>query len=141
MKRSTIFIILGFLTISLVAIVSALVLRKGTQPPESSIPTVPPELLQEKGVQEEYAKERAKFLQEKIWLLKLPLKSNSYFISYDPEQEEFLATIYFALSSSASKESQLSQAKQDAIEAIRSLGLDPASVKIVFFETEKKFSR
>lgn len=143
MRKRTLFIIAGFLAFTLILLFSAFLL-KGSAPsiappsPVSPTPALSPEEQKEKEAQENYAKDRAAFLEEKPWVLKLPLKSPSYFISYDPEQDEFLATVYFSSASETPIDQQLAQSKRDAIEAIRNLGIDPSVVHIIYFETEKK---
>lgn len=103
-----------------------------------TFPTFTPiELLREKEVQQNYAEEREQFLEEHPWFLELPLQHFSYFISYDSEKDEFLATIYFYPKSSFSKEEQLDQARKNAAEAIKNLtGSDFYTNRVVFFETE-----
>lgn len=107
-------------------------------PTQAMLPTLSPYPSQkEKEFQQNYAEDRKNFLTKKPWILKLPLKSDNYFISYDPGPDEFLATIYYLSSSATSKEQQLEIARQDAIKAIRNLGVDTAKQRIVFFETPK----
>lgn len=109
-------------------------------PVPQTFPTFTPlEILREKEAQQNYAGAREQFLEEHPWYLGLPLEHFNYFISYDSEKDEFLATIYFYPAIGFSKEEQLDQARKDAIEAIRNLtGSDFYTNRVVFFETEKK---
>lgn len=142
MRKRTLSIIAGFFAVTVILLVSAVLLKRATPstipPTLTPTPSVFPEEQKEKEAQENYARDRAAFFEEKPWIRKLPLKSETYFISYDPEQDELLATIYFSPASEISIEEQLAQAKADVVEATKGLGLDPAQVKIVYFETEKK---
>lgn len=108
-------------------------------PVPKTFPTfIPFDVLKEKEAQQNYAEAREQFLKEHPWFLKLPLEHLSYFISYDTEKDEFLATIYFYSTSEFSKEEQLEQARKNALEAIRNLtGSDFYTKSVVFFETEK----
>ena len=140
MNKRILFIILGFLGISLTLLFFVFI-RGGAPAPSPTIsptPSLSPELETEKILQENYAQERERFFQEKPWALKLPLKSSNYFISYDPEQNEFLATIYFTTASEMPIEEQLNQSKQDALNAMRNVGIIVEQEKVIFFETEKK---
>ena len=86
---------------------------------------------QEKKAQESYAKDRQEFLSAKPWILKLPLKSGDYFISYDPENDTLLITLYY--SSEQAKSQQTEQAKANALAAIKSAGID-SNQKMEFSE-------
>lgn len=108
-------------------------------PVPKTFPTfIPFDVLKEKEAQQNYAEAREQFLKEHPWFLKLPLQHFSYFISYDSEKDEFLATIYFYSTSGFSKEEQLDQARKNALESIRNLTeSDFYTNRIVFLETEK----
>lgn len=100
-------------------------------------PTIPVEMIKEKVLQENYAKERAALLEEKPWLLQLPLKSTNYFISYDTERNEFVASIYAYSSPSITNEEQFEKARLDVVEAIRGLKVNPDKQSIIYIETIK----
>lgn len=142
------------LTISLVLVIAMLFVflivltpKETRQPRTFPTPTpvpkvfptfIPFDVLKEKEAQQNYAAAREQFLKEHPWFIKLPLQHFSYFISYDSEKDEFLATIYFYSTSSFSKEEQLDQARKNALESIRNLTeSDFYTNRVVFFETEK----
>lgn len=138
---------LALIVILLFAFFTILPTKKGLSPISFPTPTPVPktfpifpqfDVLKEKEAQQNYAEAREQFLKEYPWFLKLPLEHFSYFISYDSEKDEFLATIYFYQKSDFSKEEQLDQARKNALEAIRNLtGSDSYTNKVVFFETAK----
>lgn len=110
--------------------------------PAAIIPTpsifISEELKGEKQAQEAYVQIREAFLKEKPWVSKLPLKSGNYFISYDPENDTILATVYYSPSSGEEKEKQIERAKADAISAIKGAGIDETKQPIEFIETALK---
>lgn len=103
-------------------------------PPASVI--INEEMKKEKVAEENYANDRKQFLEEKPWVLKLPLKSEQYFISYNPETDTILATIYYK-DDLLDKNQQLEIAKQNAKEAVVKIGIDLNNQKITFIETRK----
>lgn len=140
-KKSFIFTACLFLVLLLV--IAAQLIFKSNTPTENNNPSLSPnttslpETLKEKELQEAYGKERQRFLEEKLWVLELPLISNSYFISYDPELDEFLVTIYFSSIDADLKNQELSKAKREAIIAIEKLVRKEINENIVYFETKK----
>lgn len=111
--------------------------------PSAMVPTapkssVPPELESEKIKQENYAKSRGEFLTAKPWLLKLPLKTISYFISYNPNNDTLIVELYYLENSSLTKDQQLSQAKQDAVNTMIATGIDINKQPIKYLELLKK---
>lgn len=102
-----------------------------------SPPFVAPEMKKEKELEGNYALERQKFLEDKPWMLKLPLKSDNYFISYDIEKEKFLITIYFYKSSEIPKNQQIIQAKKEALEALNKENVNFFKEDVEFLEFER----
>src|SRR3989338_10480148 len=100
-------------------------------------PSFPPELQKEKILEENYAKERQDFLKDKPWFLKLPFKSDSYFIIYSPEDGNFIASVYYFSSSNVPREQQVSQAKQDALKALNNNGVDLFKEGVEFIEVKR----
>lgn len=100
-------------------------------------PSFPPELQREKILEGNYAKERQEFLKDKPWFLKLPFKSDNYFIIYSPEDGNFIASIYYFSSSNVSKEQQVSQAKQDVLKALNNNGVDLFKESVEFIEVKR----
>lgn len=100
-------------------------------------PSFSPELQKEKILEGNYARERQEFLKDKPWFLKLPFKSDNYFIIYNSEKGNFVASIYYFSSSNVSKEHQLSQAKQDALKALNNNGVDLFKEGVEFIEVER----
>lgn len=93
---------------------------------------VPTELEQEKISQENYAKSRQEFLADKPWISQLPLKSGNYFISFDPENDTLFVTLYYA--SEGDQQEQVTKAKDEAIKAMKSAGIDTEKQKIQYSE-------
>ncbi|MDO8639885.1 MAG: hypothetical protein Q7R53_03075 [bacterium] len=138
--KKFIFIFIGiFLIIVLLSFIS-LSQKNKTQTKPQPTPTIiiPTQMVEEKKLEGLYIKDRNEFLKSKPWVLKLPLKSDRYFISYDPGGNEILATIYFSVSSSIPKDQQLSEARQAVINVVKSVGVDLGVDRIVYFETEIK---
>lgn len=134
---------LVLLSVFLAITSSGLKIKEKTSPTPISTPTIfqkkpTPSLSteeeKEKQLQENYARQRESEVKNKPWLLKLPLKSAAYFISYDPENDVFLATVYYYDSQPSSKEDQVAEAKKNATDAIRALG---ALEDIVFIEIKR----
>ncbi len=92
---------------------------------------------QETDAQRNYANDRKSILKSKPWLLKLPLTSSDYFISYDTERNQFLVTVYYNIYSTIPREEQIASATNDAKVAIQGLGLQLADISIIYYETEK----
>lgn len=93
---------------------------------------IPPEMEQEKIAQENYARSREEFLTKNPWILQLPLKSGNYFISFDPENDMLLVTLYY--SSQSNKDQQITKAKEEAIESMKKAGIDTDKQKIQYTE-------
>lgn len=137
-----------FLLIFLIIFLLLLILvnnRRGITPVSQETPVfqrtppTPTDLIprnedEEKIVQENYAREREKFLSEKPWISKLPLRGYDYFISYDPQENSFLATIYY--SNRIPKEQQVNQTKERVGQTIKGLGVDVNQIKIIYTEKE-----
>lgn len=103
--------------------------------PNSSIPD---EMQREKQAQENYAKARQDFLNEKPWISKLPLKSGDYFISYNPDEDSLLVSLYYSTSSDESKDQQIGRAKNDALLAMKNASIDTDKQIIKYIETAFK---
>lgn len=82
------------------------------------------DLIREKELETNYASDRKKLLEEKPWLLSLPLRSDNYFVSYDTEKNEFVIEIY----------KQVNKAKQNALEELKKIGVDTNKEKFIFME-------
>jgi hypothetical protein len=147
MHKRTIILILSLLTIVLLLLWYFLQ-STPTKVPLAPFPTptifkkpvqpVPPELLNEKMLQENYATKRQDILIDKPWLLKLPLQSSNFFLTYDSEKNEFLVTLYYSLAQGLPpKEQQIAQAKQDATDAGTKVGIFLIQEKVVYFEIRK----
>lgn len=100
-------------------------------------PSIPPEMKKEKELEGNYALERQKFLEDKPWILKLPLESDHYFISYDIEKEKFIVTIYFYKSSEIPKNQQIIQARKEALEALNKENVNFFKEDVEFVEFER----
>lgn len=100
-------------------------------------PTLSAEMRTEKIAEEKYAIERKTALDEKPWLLKLPIRSDNYLVTYDTEKNEFIISLYVYIHSDSSSEDQIIKAKQDSSNALRELGLDPTRQRIVYMETTR----
>lgn len=92
----------------------------------------------EKIQQENYAKARQEFFENKPWALKIPLKADNYFISYNPNTDTIVIDLYYSESSSVDKSQQLSQAKQAALNAMKAAGIDTNKQSIEYREWLKK---
>lgn len=104
-------------------------------PSATYIPTpapIPAGLEEEKIMQENYAKSREEFFQSKPWASKLPIKSGNYFVSFDPENDILLATLYY--SSEADRAIQVAGARKDALAGMQKIGIDTEKQKIQFTE-------
>ena len=104
-------------------------------PSASYTPTpalIPPGMEEEKISQENYAKSRQDFFQSRPWASKLPLKSGNYFISFDPENDILLVTLYY--SSETDKDQQVTTAKEEAIARMKKAGIDTDKQKIQYTE-------
>ena len=119
---------------------------KPTSPPiqifsPTPLPTpsavIPQELESERIKQENYAKSSQEYLQARPWILKLPLKSANYFVSYN-SLDTFVIELYYSENSQLPKEQQLAQAKQAALDALISIGVDINQQKIEYLELSKK---
>lgn len=95
------------------------------------------ELELEKQQQESYAAERENFLKTKPWILKLPFKSESYFISYNPETDSLIVELYYT-ENTENKEQQISAAKEAALNAMILASVDITKQKIEYLELMKK---
>lgn len=100
--------------------------------------SIPTQLQDEYIKQENYAKERQAFVNEKPWVRQLPLKSGNFFVSYDPEDDSLLVSLYYSISSNEPKNSQLERAKESALKTIKNAGIDPNKQKIQYIETSLK---
>jgi hypothetical protein len=108
------------------------------KPIPSPFPSLSASEAAEFQVELNYALERKKVLEEKPWLLKLPLEGDEYFIVYDTEKSEFHANLYFyEATNSAEKEKQILNAKEKATQAIKNLGIDLSKEKISFDEIKR----
>lgn len=152
MKKTEIilFLIVGILT--MVVILSFIFFRNkpnGTPTPQpvllfSPSPTpgsdlqIPPSLGQEREGQESYARAREEFLKAKPWVTKLPLKSNDYFVTYNPQTDRIIAEIYYSGVSEISVEQQLSQAKEKVRKALVNIGIDTQKQKIEYLEIARE---
>lgn len=88
-----------------------------------------------KAQQNAWAQDQNQYNQENPWHSKLPLKSTDYFISYDPTNDSFIATIYYPSSNSGPTEQQLESLKAEAASAIKNLEPSLASKPIKFIPT------
>lgn len=104
---------------------------------DTVIPSFSVNQQKEKILEENYAKERQIFLNEKPWVLSLPLVSDNFFISYDPENSRFLVSIYYTSSDPSLKEEQLDIAKQEALEELKKINTDLNKEGILFKEVKK----
>lgn len=104
---------------------------------QSTLPQAitPQDLDAEKNKQESYAKSRQDFLTAKPWVLKLPLKADNYFVSYNPNSDALIVELYYT--GSQDKNQQLLKAKHDALNAISSVGVDINKQKIEYTELLK----
>ncbi|TSC87838.1 MAG: hypothetical protein G01um10147_341 [Microgenomates group bacterium Gr01-1014_7] len=108
-----------------------------TPSPKPSI-IIPQGLEGEKLNQEEYGQTREEFIKSKPWVLKLPIKAGNYFISYNPETDTLIVELYYLTSSSIPKEQQLTQAKEESLNAMKSAGIDSNTQKIEYLELAKQ---
>jgi hypothetical protein len=98
-----------------------------------------PTLIEQYNAEKDYAEQRKKVLDDKPWLLKLPLQGSDYFIVYDTEKNQFIADIYSVpLVDPEIKQQQLLEAKKRALSAIEGLGANLNQEKVVFIEGERK---
>jgi len=122
MKKKIIIVGAVFIFLIVTTVISFVSTKKEAPSPSSQIsPTTTiamppisnftPEQLEEKKLETNYANDKEKTLKDKPWLLKLPLKSTNYFISYSPETDEILVSLYYSTVSNISKTEQLSLAK------------------------------
>lgn len=100
--------------------------------------SIPPELESEKIKQENYAKTKEEFILSKPWVLRLPLKSTNYFISYDPASDTVIAELYYLENNALTQEQQLSIARQTALNAMVLSGIDTNKQKVEYLELLKK---
>lgn len=110
-----------------------------TQPAARPVsPSIPPQLQAEKVSQENYAKNREEFIRSKPWVLKLPLKSDNYFVSYNPEIDTVVVELYYIENINTGKNQQVADAKQAAENAMIYAGIDTNTQKIKYLEVLKK---
>lgn len=141
------FLIILFLTLALILFIFELSKNNSTPiPPSIPTPTPVKTIIkpkdpifnqeEEKKVEGNYALDRSLFLQQKPWVLKLPLKNNDYFVFYDVEKDEVVVKIYYAIGL-AEKNNQINLVKQAALDEIKTIGVDLNAQKIVFIEKQK----
>lgn len=139
-------LIFAIIIISVAGVIFITILLSGNSPKSSDIKTssrpasrssvtVPKGLKNEQTLQENYGQIRKQYLNENPWILSMPVQSNNFFISFDSEKEEFLVSLYYYRSSNLSREEQINQAKDEALIALKSLGLESDKIKIVYTET------
>lgn len=152
MKKTEIILIAVVVILFLTVISSAILLRErkpttvspppiqvfSPSPKPPSSPSISENLEEERIKQENYAKAREEFFQTHPWALKIPLKSDNYFISYNPETDTLLVELYYLSEEEFSKEQQLAQARQDALQAMTEAGIDTSKQKIDYLELVKK---
>jgi hypothetical protein len=102
--------------------------------PYSATPTppVPTEGWDLYNQQVRWGQQHQQYLEENPWRLKLPLKSNDYFVSYDPDNDQILATVYYFSSDPAVSSQQIENAKGEALTAINALDPNFAKKQISF---------
>lgn len=98
---------------------------------------VTPDMEKEKELETQYGLDRQVLLEEKPWLLQLPLQSYNYFVFYNVEKDQIIVDVYFYLSSPVDKSKQINDAKQDALYALNKAGMDTNKEKVVFVEKQK----
>lgn len=89
---------------------------------------------QELQAEQNYAKERQKILSERPWILKMPIKNEDYFLTYDTELDVFDVTIY--ISSQSPADDQLNRIKQRINIDLTSIGVDVNKAKINYTEKQ-----
>lgn len=92
----------------------------------------------ERILEKNYVEDRIRFYQEKPWAKKLPIKTDSYFISYNPEDDSLLATVYYYSSDEKTKTEEINTSKNKALEAILDLGVNIKEIMINFTEIKKE---
>ena len=105
-------------------------------PSPSSPPSAASPADLERIKQENYAKTREDYLQSRPWLSKLPLQSDNYFVSYNAS-DVFIVELYYSENSNLTKEQQLAQAKQDALNAMGNVGIDISKQQVQYLEIAK----
>ncbi len=89
---------------------------------------------EELQAEQNYGKERQRILSEKPWILKMPLKNEDYFLSYDTELDIFNATIY--ISSRYPENEQLNRVKQRISKDLINIGVDVNKVRINYTKVQ-----
>lgn len=84
--------------------------------------------------EQEYAKERERILTAKPWILKMPLRNEDYWLSYDTEFDVFDALIY--VSPKFPRDEQIASKKQRIARDLSAIGVDVNKVKINYTEKE-----
>lgn len=149
LNKNLIFILfLGLIIFILIVIISIFSNKKSSiekvepaptpTPVQITLPTsqiIPTEFIEQHKSDTNFANEREKILKERPWIIKLSLKAYNYFITYNPEKEEIIITLYFY--DQNEREKQLSQAKKDALNTLREIGVNLNKEKVVFIEVAK----
>ena len=101
------------------------------------VPSTPPSLKQYATAQGKYAEIRQTFLQQKPWVLDMPIKAATYYIFYDAVADQVIVKLYSSTTSSVPVQDQLSSAKQQALDALKKENIDPNTQQVVFVEKAK----
>lgn len=101
----------------------------------SPLSTSPVNVQTLKQQQDAWAQSQSQYNQQNPWHSKLPLESNDYFISYDPTNDSFIATIYYSSSSSTPADQQIKSLKAEAANTIKALDPSLASKPVSFIPT------
>lgn len=102
--------------------------------PTPALSLLPPDLEKERVEQENYAKARQEFINQKPWVIRLPLKTEDYFVTYDPDSDIILVKLYYSSDDVTVKQRQLTQAKNRVLRAMTEIGVDTSQQKIEYME-------
>lgn len=157
MKKGEIALIITVILLCLIILFSFILLSGRKPTPKSTLPPIQiftqspkpsnfpsasfstsKEYVKEKISQGNYLEAREEYLKSHPWALKMPLKSDNYFITFNPETETFEVELYFQVNTNILSETQLTQAKQDALQAMREVGIDIDKQKINYTDIAKK---
>jgi len=79
-----------------------------------------------------YSQALNNFYNSHPWYNKIPPRNDNYFIGFDANRNEFFADLYPKRSSSLTIDEQTNQLKNQAIESLKSIGVDLSLYKIVW---------
>lgn len=140
MKKTELIMVIITFTLLVIVIITLIFFQTGkntTNQPTSTLDSSTT-IQQESKAQQDYANSRGEFINNKPWILKLPLTGDNYFVSYDPENNQLLVTIYYTSNNIGEKQRQLNLARQQANQEIIDTQIDLNQENIKYIETKRE---